>query len=166
MKLKAFLAAALLLPALSAVAAEAPSVERGRYLVVFGGCNDCHTDGYAQHDGGLPESQWLTGSAVGFQGPWGTSYPANLRLTTARMTEDEWLVAARARRMPPMPWFNLVALRDDDLRSMYRFVKSLGEPGKPVPAYVAPGGVVNTPVIVFVPQQPAAPAVARVNAAR
>src|SRR4051794_39593567 len=53
---------------------------RGKYLVQIGGCNDCHTAGYAQNGGQTPTTDWLTGLPVGFRGPWGTSYPANLRL--------------------------------------------------------------------------------------
>ena len=156
MKLIHLAAALLLLPAADMQAAQAdPSaagIERGRFLVEFGGCNDCHTPGYAEQAGKLPEQDWLTGSSVGFQGPWGTSYPGNLRLDMQRWTEQEWLAAARAQRMPPMPWFGLARLGDDDLRAIYRFVKSLGPAGVAAPAYVAPGGSVTTPYIVFVPQ--------------
>ena len=56
-------------------------VERGRYLTHVAGCNDCHTPGYMQNGGPkLPEKDWLTGVPVGYQGPWGTTYAANLRL--------------------------------------------------------------------------------------
>ena len=44
------------------------------------GCNDCHTAGYMQKDGQVPETEWLTGDSMGWQGPWGTTYAANLRL--------------------------------------------------------------------------------------
>jgi mono/diheme cytochrome c family protein len=130
------------------------SIERGRYLVRTSGCNDCHTPGYAEAAGNLPESQWLTGLRVGFQGPWGVSYPANLRLTMRQLSEDQWLASARAPRLPPMPWFSLRDMSDDDLRAMYRFVRSLGEAGQPVPAAMPPGSKATTPVIVFVPQTP------------
>jgi mono/diheme cytochrome c family protein len=130
------------------------SIERGRYLVRTSGCNDCHTPGYAEAAGNLPESQWLTGLRVGFHGPWGVSYPANLRLTMRQLSEDQWLASARAPRLPPMPWFNLRDMSDDDLRAMYRFVRSLGEAGQPVPAAVPSGSKATTPVIVFVPQTP------------
>ena len=55
-------------------------VERGRYLAIIGGCNDCHTDGYLQTEGDVPEEQWLLGSPLGWRGPWGTTFPPNLRL--------------------------------------------------------------------------------------
>ena len=53
--------------------------------------------------------------------------------------------------MPPMPWFNLVAMSDEDLASIYRFISSLGPAGEAMPAYVAPGEAPKTPYIVFVP---------------
>lgn len=31
-------------------------IERGRYVVTIGSCNDCHTPGYAQSGGQAPES--------------------------------------------------------------------------------------------------------------
>lgn len=155
MKMKSLLAAALLLALQAPVAGADPAaatIERGRFLVKFGGCNDCHTPGYAEAAGKLPESAWLTGVPVGFQGPWGTSYPGNLRLDVAKWSEQEWLAQARIQRMPPMPWFALAELPDDDLRAMYRYIRSLGPSGQPVPAYVAPGGAVTTPYVVFVPR--------------
>lgn len=47
-------------------------IEKGRRLVRIAGCNDCHTPGYSQMEGNLPEKDWLLGSDVGFKGPWGT----------------------------------------------------------------------------------------------
>ena len=65
------------------------SVERGKRISVIGGCHDCHTDGFAQSEGVIDPAKALMGSAVGFQGPWGTTYPANLRITLSKMSEDE-----------------------------------------------------------------------------
>lgn len=156
MKSRMFLGAVawawILLVSTVAGAAEPSQVARGKYLVTVGGCNDCHTAGYLQSEAKVPESQWLQGQAVGFQGPWGTTYPANLRLVVSRLTEDQWLLHARAQRLPPMPWFNLAKMTDDDLKAIFAYVKSLGEPGVAVPAYVPPGGKVETPYFVFVPQ--------------
>ena len=138
--------------AVVAGAADDSQVAHGRYLVTIGGCNDCHTAGYLQNDAKVPESQWLMGQPVGFQGPWGTTYPSNLRLVVSKLTEDQWLLHARAQRLPPMPWFNVAKMTDDDLKAIYAYIRSLGEPGVAVPAYVAPGGKVTTPYFVFVPQ--------------
>jgi mono/diheme cytochrome c family protein len=77
------------------------------------------------------------------------------------MTEAQWLKHARQERLPPMPWFNLRAMTDEDLKAVYAFVRSLGSAGVAVPAYVAPGAKVNTPYFVFVPQVDAKQASAR-----
>ncbi len=133
-----------------------PLIERGRYIVSTSGCNDCHTPGYPESGGTVPEAAWLTGSTVGFQGPWGTTYPANLRLTMGRSSESEWLKTARTALRPPMPWFALRDMSDRDLKAIFRYVRSLGSAGDPAPAYVPPDGTVTTPYIVFVPQSPPA----------
>jgi mono/diheme cytochrome c family protein len=52
---------------------DAKLVERGRYIVKITGCNDCHSPGYSESEGKLPEGSWLKGNLVGFLGPWGTS---------------------------------------------------------------------------------------------
>lgn len=132
---------------------DAASIERGRYLVTIGGCNDCHTAGFAENAGKVPESEWLTGVPVGFNGPWGTSYPANLRLVASRLNEQQFIARARSQMLPPMPWFNLVSASDTDMQSIYRFIASLGPAGADTPAYVAPGETPKTPYIVFVPTQ-------------
>lgn len=131
-------------------------IARGRYLVQITGCNDCHTAGYAQRGGKVPASEWLTGVPVGFKGPWGTSYPSNLRLTVQSLTEDQWLQFARAERLPPMPWFALQDMSDADLRAMYQFIRSLGAKGERAPAAVAPGRSVSTPFMVWEVQVEAA----------
>ncbi len=64
-------------------------IEAGRYLTIITGCNDCHTDGYLMAEGKVPEEDWLTGSSLGWRGPWGTTYPPNLRLTVQAFTEEE-----------------------------------------------------------------------------
>jgi mono/diheme cytochrome c family protein len=147
--------AAVLSYAVTAVvagAADTSQVARGRYLVTIGGCNDCHTAGFMQEGMKIAEKDWLKGNQVGFQGPWGTSYPANLRLVINSMNEAQWLKHARQDRMPPMPAYVLQQMKEDDLKAIYAYVKSLGDPGVAAPAYVAPGGKVNTPYFVFVPQ--------------
>ena len=146
------LAAAFALLSSAAFAGADDAIARGRYLVQTAGCNDCHTDGYIPSEGKVPEAQWLTGSAVGFQGPWGTSYPANLRLKLDGYDEQQWLARARSPMLPPMPWFNLAAMTDDDLLAVYRYVRSLGPSGAPAPAAAAPGVAVETPYFEFVPK--------------
>src|SRR5262249_4303980 len=111
--------------ALSASAlAQQPDIARGRYVAIIGGCNDCHTAGYPQKNGTIPESEWLLGNPVGFRGPWGTSYPTNLRLTLSKMTEAQWVAYAKKLQVrPPMPWFNLNKMSEADLRAFYHFLR-------------------------------------------
>jgi len=125
-------------------------IKRGRYLTVIGSCNDCHTHGYAERAGEVPEADWLTGDALGWQGPWGTTYPPNLRRLMAALEEDEWLTYAKTVQLrPPMPWYQLRAMTDDDLRAIYHFVRALGPAGAPAPAYLPPGATVAGPVVIF-----------------
>lgn len=132
------------------------SVERGRYIAKIAGCNDCHTPNYPASGGNVPEGEWLVGVPLGWKGPWGTTYPANLRLVMAKMSEDEWVKTARnAQYRPPMPWFALRDMSEHDLRSLYRFVRSLGAAGEPAPAYVPPGVAPSGPVVSF-PEPPKA----------
>jgi mono/diheme cytochrome c family protein len=114
-------------------------IERGKYLVQVSGCNDCHTPGYLMSEGKTPEKDWLKGDTFGWHGPWGTTYPPNLRLFVKDLSEAQWIHEAKTlKRRPPMPWFNLNIMSDDDLRAMYHFIKSLGDPGLPAPAYIPP----------------------------
>ncbi len=126
------------------------SIDRGRYLVEIGGCNDCHTEAFAPSGGTIPTSEWLKGSVVGFKGPWGTTYPKNLRQTMSRMSESDWVSYAKtASGLPPMPWWALKAYTEKDLRDIYAFVRSLGAVGADVPAVVAPGTEPAGPYIDF-----------------
>jgi mono/diheme cytochrome c family protein len=143
--------AALALGAMApAAAADDPAVERGRYLAKIAGCNDCHTAGYPQAAGLVPESEWLKGDALGWRGPWGTTYPGNLRLYADQITEEQWLAVARtARFRPPMPWFALRDMTDEDLVGLYRFLRYLGPAGEPAPDYVPPDQEPKGPYVSF-----------------
>lgn len=133
-----------------------PQVIRGLYLVKISGCNDCHTPGYAESGGNTPQAAWLTGSAVGFQGPWGTTYPTNLRLSMLRLSEAQWLQSARQPMRPPMPWFALRDMSDDDLRAVYAAVRFLGTAGEAAPTFVPPGQTPKGQFIDFVPHSASA----------
>jgi mono/diheme cytochrome c family protein len=148
----ALLFALIPLSATTQAADSKAALERGRYLVVTGGCNDCHTPGYPEAAGKIPSEQWLTGSIVGFQGPWGTSYPVNLRLYVQGISEKDWLARVRQPMRPPMPWFNLRDANDADLVAIYRYIRALGPTGEPAPAPAAPGVKVSTPYIEFMPK--------------
>jgi mono/diheme cytochrome c family protein len=129
---------------------ETDPVERGRYLVKIGGCNDCHTVGWPQTGGQIAEKDWLTGSQLGWRGPWGTTYASNLRLFMQTLSEDEWVkLAQTAQFRPPMPWFTLHMITEPDLRAMYRFIISLGPAGQPAPAYLPPDQEPQGPSVQF-----------------
>src|SRR5438046_446614 len=94
----------------------ANSINAGRYLFSIASCNDCHTPGYTESGGKVPESQWLIGTSVGWRGPWGTTYASNLRIFVRLSSEDDWVKVIRARNgRPPMPWSALHAMSDADL---------------------------------------------------
>ena len=123
-------------------------IERGRYVVEIGGCNDCHTAGYAEAGGKAQEVDRLKGDTLGYRGPWGTTYPTNLRLSIGKMTEDQWLKFGKnLMTRPPMPWFNIRAMTDADLRALYQYVKSLGVSGMAAPAFVPPDKQPKPPYI-------------------
>ena len=124
-------------------------VQRGRYLTQIGGCNDCHTPGYIANNGKVDEKLWLTGDRLGWRGAWGTTYPANLRLSAQMYTEDAWLARARSELRPPMPWFNLRAMTDRDVRAIYRYLKYLGPAGEPAPAWLPPDKEPAPPFVQF-----------------
>ena len=147
-------AAITIAPHAMAADSQADMIERGRYLVKISGCNDCHTPEYAMKGGRVPEKAWLTGDALGWRGPWGTTYPTNLRLYLAGISEDEWVKrAGTLTARPPMPWFGVREMSERDLRALYRFVRALGPAGGPAPAYVPPEREPAGPVVTF----PAAP---------
>lgn len=125
-------------------------IAQGRYVVQTAGCNDCHTPGYAAAEGRVNENLWLTGDHVGWSGPWGTTYATNLRLYMKQHTEASWLRTARTfKPRPPMPWFNVHAMSDRDLRALYRYIRHIGPAGEPVPAYLPPGRTPPGPVVQF-----------------
>ncbi|HET9392450.1 MAG TPA: hypothetical protein VFO29_02835 [Candidatus Rubrimentiphilum sp.] len=129
-----------------------PLVARGKYLVGFGSCNDCHTPGWRESDGRIPVSQWMTGSKIGYRGPWGTSYAANVRIEFSQISEKDWLFMVRTRAGRwPMVWHDLRMLRTTDQQAIYRFVRSLGARGKRAPADVPPGREPSTPYVWVVP---------------
>lgn len=127
----------------------------GKYLVQVGGCNDCHTPGWMQNPGKIPESQWLTGVPVGWRGPWGTTYAANLRQFVQTLDEDAWVKMARTRKShPPMPWSVLNDMTEPDLRVLYQYIKHLGPAGETMPAYVPPDQTPKGPYLDMTVKMP------------
>jgi hypothetical protein len=78
----------------------------------------------------------------------------NLRLATVEKakSEDAFVVYMKElKTRPPMPWYNIHAMDESDLRSLYQYIKSLGEPGEQVPEAVPPGEEPKTPYYPIVP---------------
>jgi hypothetical protein len=114
-------------------------LERGKYMIVTGHCNNCHTDGYAANAGEIPEAKWLLGNSVGWRGKAGTVYAPNLRLYVQSMSLEAWLVAARnSRPRAPMPWWSLRETSSEDLIAMYSYIASLRPIGLPAPSFLPP----------------------------
>ena len=172
-----FVAAALGLIGLASCTAKAPEggsgtaaapaamtqeqkIARGKYLTTIGSCLDCHTPGTFYN---APDTtRWLSGSELGWVGPWGTSYAANLtpdmETGIGSYTEDDIVNVFRhgvkksgAPVMPPMPWPNLSHLSDEDAYAIAAFLKSLPPVVHKVPALVPPGKNAGGSLIVFPP---------------
>jgi len=139
-------------PLVAAASGEADDLlARGEYITRTSGCNDCHTPGFAESGGQTPQQQWLVGAPVGWHGPWGTTYPANLRLKVQEMDEAAWLkYSAELHTRPPMPDFAIRAMTENDRLAIYRFIRSLGPAGEAAPAYLPPGTTPPPPYVQWV----------------
>ena len=131
-------------------------VQRGEYLAIISGCHDCHTPGGLW---GAPDfTRALSGSEVGWQGPWGVTYAKNLTPDAATglgtWTEDEIIRALQsgvrkngAPVGPPMPWPNYARYTREDVTALVAYLKSLPPVAHQVPANTAPGARPTGPVI-------------------
>jgi mono/diheme cytochrome c family protein len=117
------------------VTAENPQVVRGRYLVKFGGCNDCHTPGYFL---GKPDAaRELGGSDVGFEVPGvGTFVGPNLtpdpETGLGRWTAEQISTALRSGVRPDgrvlstvMPWQAFSHLNSADVTAIVAYLRQL-----------------------------------------
>lgn len=84
-------------------------------------------------------------------GPWGVSHSANLTPDVTGIgtwTEEQFKRALTEGRfkgiegsrmlLPPMPWFNFTALKDQDVKAIFAYLKSIPPVQNVVPAPVAP----------------------------
>jgi hypothetical protein len=104
----------------------------------------------------IPESEWLTGVALGWRGPWGTSYLSNLRRQLAAWKDaTAWIAMERGRQgLSPMPWTSLHAMTDDELRSVHAYIRSLPVTGESTPAPVPPAEEPKSPYLNLAPVVP------------
>src|SRR5262249_37575046 len=129
--------------------------EAGRYFFLIGGCNDCHTPGWAESKGRLPEAEWAVGNPVGYRGPWGVTYAPNLRLAAQDLSEQAWVQMFRTSEgPPPLPWRNYHTVPAADLAGVWAFLRSRGPRGARAPDSLPPGKEPMTPYIDFTPRRP------------
>ena len=141
-----------------AAAAMTP-VQRGQYLVAGIGCGDCHTPGTLY---GAPDmSRQLSGSELGWQGPWGVSYARNLTPDStglASWTDEEIIRAIQngvkkdgSPIMPPMPWPDFAHLSNSDVKAIVAYLRSIPPVHHVPPDRLPMGAKPKTPVLTFPP---------------
>ena len=153
------LGAALL--AVSPASADNAQIERGKYLVTIGSCNDCHTPGYFL---GKPDFEHaLSGSDVGFGLPGlGTFVGRNLtpdKETGLGNWTDEQIISAftagvrpDGRRLAPiMPYQNLSHLSSDDAHAIVAYLRSIPAVKNAVPGPFGPKDTPSTLVMTIIP---------------
>lgn len=174
--MKALLAlAALAVGAHAASAAEDPQVARGRYLVTTGACGDCHTPlkmgangpepdlsrALSGHPEGmplppaptLPAGPWLVTVAAtntAWNGPWGTSFTANLtpdpETGLGRWSARDFKATIKSGRhlgrgrtlLPPMPIPAYSQFTDRDLDAIFAYLKTVPAVKNRVPEPLPP----------------------------
>jgi len=165
-------------PASSPAHTEGPSVDRGQYLVVAGGCHDCHSPKVFTPQGPVPDTTRLlsgfpaseklppvpngvigpnawgalsTNDLTAWVGPWGTSFGANLTpdgTGLAGWSDTTFIQAMRTGKhmgvgrpiLPPMPWPDFARFTDDDLRSIFAYLRSVRPVANVVPPPIPPAG--------------------------
>jgi len=144
----------------NALAAD-PQVERGKYLVIAGGCTDCHTAN-ALH--GMPDmTRYLAGSDVGFAVP-GEGVFVGRNLTPDKATGlGDWTtqqivevlttgVRPDGRMLAPMmPWRALSKMTRSDALAMVAYLKSLPPVHNEVPGPFGPTETPTTLVMTLLP---------------
>lgn len=98
--------------------------------------------------------QWAAaGTNTAFAGPWGVSFTANLtpdaETGLGKWTEETFIQAIRTGKhegqgrpiLPPMPWPQYRNATDDDLRSVFMYLKTIPAIKNRVPLPVEPAEV-------------------------
>lgn len=103
--------------------------------------------------GAIGPNHWgaiTTGELTAWAGPWGTSYAANL--TPDKTTGlGSWTLEMFAKTMrtgkhlgvgrpllPPMPWFDVAVLNDEDMTALFAYLQSIKPVSNPVPPPAPP----------------------------
>ncbi len=140
-------------------------VDRGQYLVELLGCGGCHTDGALA---GEPDmSRALAGSRTGiaYTSPLdnnrpGVVYPPNITPDTTTgigdWSDPQIAAAIRAgigrhgsRRIATMPWSGYAKLRDEDVRAIVSYLRSIPALKHQVPLHAEPGHAAPAPFVYF-----------------
>ncbi len=105
--------------------------------------------------GVLGPTQWAAmtnNDFTAWAGPWGVSFAANLTPDTATglggWTADQFIKTMRTGKhlgvgrplLPPMPWFDVAMLTDQDLKALFGYLKSVKPISNPVPQPIPPKG--------------------------
>lgn len=153
------------------------SIARGQYLVMIGGCNDCHSPKKMTSQGPVPDPDRLLSGydasrpfkgydanvikagklvifnteSTAFAGPWGVSYAANLTPHETGLKHwnfDQFKKAMRKGKskgietarplLPPMPWQNYTDMAEEDMASIFAYLKSLKPIDNLIPAPIPP----------------------------
>ena len=148
---------------------------RGKYLVDIMGCHDCHTPMKPGPNGpqwdmdrmlsghpenivmppapALPPGPWIGQAAATFtawNGPWGTSFTANLtpdkETGLGDWTVEQFIATMKTGKdrgkgrpvLPPMPVQNLANLSDDDIRALFAYLQTIKPIKNRVPQPIDP----------------------------
>jgi hypothetical protein len=173
------IAAAIALSLASCKPVNPPSsqIERGAYLVMVGGCNDCHTPKVMTDKGPVPDTTRLLSGHHGgsmmppipagligptawgavtnndltaWAGPWGVSFSYNLTPDNATglgaWDENTFIQTLRSGKfmsmsrdiLPPMPWQEIGQMKDEDLKAIFAYLKSIPAINNPIPTPLPP----------------------------
>jgi mono/diheme cytochrome c family protein len=163
LSLGAIIAAAVIGAFVPSAGAQNAQVERGKYLVSFGGCMDCHTPGYFF---GKPDmARHLAGSEVGFEIP-GLGVFVGPNLTSDKDTglggwTDAQIITALQKGVRPdgrelapiMPWRAFANLTPGDAQAMVAYLRTLPPLKNKVPGPFGPSEKSTTFVMKIVPPE-------------
>ncbi len=103
--------------------------------------------------GVLAPNQWMAmtnADLTAWVGPWGVSFAANLTPDKATglggWTVDQFIKTMRTGKhlgvgrpvLPPMPWFDVAVLNDQDMKALFAYLGSVKPISNPVPLPIPP----------------------------
>ena len=103
--------------------------------------------------GVIAPDQWAAltnGDLTAWVGPWGVSFASNLtpdkNTGLGSWTDEMFIKTMRTGKhlgvgrdiLPPMPWFSLAGLSDDDLKAVFAYLQSIQPISNQVPQAIPP----------------------------